>query len=290
MLLQTLINGLLLGGLYGVAAIGFSIVWGVMGIVNLAHGSFIMMGAYIAYLAFTYLGIDPYLSIPIAMVVMFVLGYALQAFLLNHVMRTSPLLSLALTFGVDLVLINIAVLLFTSDFRSVNAGYAGQSVEFMSALLPYDRLANFVIALLLAGAFYWFLKHTKLGFSILATALDRETVRLMGVNPTRIYSLTAGLGAALAGGAGCLASTLFPISPAMGTPFLAAAFVVTVLGGIGSIEGAVIGGVLFGLIQAFAAHFLGVSFQEIVAFVAFLVILVLRPQGLMGKKFFGKHA
>ncbi|GAA5235014.1 branched-chain amino acid ABC transporter permease [Verticiella sediminum] len=287
MLTQALINGLLLGGLYGVAAVGFSIVWGVMGIVNLAHGSFIMLGAYVAYFAFSELGIDPFMAIPAAMLLLFMMGYALQVVCLNRVMRTNPMLSLSLTFGLDLVLINVAMLLFTTDFRLVNTAYSGQALRFMDATVPYDRLATFSIAVLLAGLFFWFLRHTRPGYAILATALDRQTVPLMGINPSRVYALTAGLGAALAGGAGCLASMVFPISPTMGISFLGSAFVVTILGGVGSVEGAVIGGLLYGLVQSFASYFLGVSYQEVVAFSVFLAILVLRPQGLLGRQFYG---
>jgi branched-chain amino acid transport system permease protein len=197
------------------------------------------------------------------------------------------MLSLALTFGVELVLINLAVLLFTADYRLVAPSYAGRSIEVLSANIPINRLAVFCIAVALALVFFWFLRRTQYGSAILATALDRETVRLMGINPSNVYAVTAGLGAALAGAAGCMASMLFPISPTMGVSFLGASFVVTVLGGVGSVEGAVIGGILYGLIQSFASLYLGVSFQEIVAFSAFLAILVLRPQGLIGKRFFG---
>lgn len=287
MIAQTLINGLLLGGLYGVVAVGFSIVWGVLGIVNLTHGAFIMVGAYAAFFMFQHFGLDPFLAIPVAMVLLFVIGYLIQVTMLTRVMRTSPMLSMSLTFGLDLVFINIAILLFTSDYRMVNTGYAGETVEWLGRNLPYDRMATFGIAMLLAAAFYWFLQRTRPGFAILATALDRETVRLMGINPKRVYAMTAGLGAALAGGAGCLASMLFPISPTMGVPLLAAAFIVTVLGGVGSVEGAVLGGMLYGLVQSFASLLLGVAYQEVAAFCAFLLILVLRPQGLLGKRFFG---
>lgn len=290
MLGQTIVNGLLLGGLYGIASIGFSMVWGVMGIINLAHGSFIMVGAYVTYAAFTYFGIDPLISIPLSMLVLFVLGYAVQALLLNRLMRSSLLLSLVLTFGLDLVLVNVFLLIFSADLRSVNTAYSGQSLAFGNVLVPYVRLASFVLALALAGGFYLFLNRTKAGQAILATALDKEVARLMGINPYRVYALTAGAGAALAGAAGSLSSMLFPVSPSMGVTFIGSVFVITVLGGIGSIEGAILAGVLYGLIQAFAASFIGVNFQEIVAFGMFLLILVLRPQGLLGKRFYGEIA
>jgi branched-chain amino acid transport system permease protein len=290
MLGQTIINGLLLGGLYAISAIGFSMVWGVMGIINMAHGSLIMVGAYVTYFAFSALGIDPFLSLPLSMALLFVFGYGVQRILLNRLMRTSLLLSLVLTFGLDLVLVNIAQLIFSADLRSVNTFYTSRSFAVGPLLIPYVRLAVFLFALVLAGGFYAFLNRTKAGQAILATALDKETARLMGIDPLQVYALTAGAGAALAGAAGSLASMLFPISPSMGLSFIGSVFVITVLGGIGSIEGAVLAGLVYGLIQSFAASLLGVNYQEIVAFVIFLIILVLRPQGLLGKRFYGEAA
>jgi branched-chain amino acid transport system permease protein len=288
MLGQTIVNGLLLGGLYAIAALGFSMVWGVMGIINMAHGSFIMVGAYISYVAFTALGIDPFLSLPLSMATLFVLGYGVQRLLLNRLIRTSLLLSLVLTFGLDLILVNICMLIFSADLRSVNTFYTSRSFAAGPLLIPYVRLAVFLLALALAGVFYMFLNRTKAGQAILATALDKETARLMGIDPLQVYALTAGAGAALAGAAGSFASMLFPISPSMGLTFIGSVFVITVLGGIGSLEGAVLAGLVYGLIQAFAATLLGVNYQEIVAFVMFLLILVLRPQGLLGKRFYGE--
>jgi branched-chain amino acid transport system permease protein len=173
-------------------------VWGVMGVINMAHGSLIMVGAYITYASFTYLGIDPFLSIPLSMIGLFGLGYGVQALLLNRLMRTSLLLSLVLTFGLDLVLVNIFLLIFSPDLRSVNTGYSARALDLGGALVPYVRLAAFGLALALAGGFYLFLNRTRFGQAILATALDKEVARLMGINPYRYYALTAGAGAALA--------------------------------------------------------------------------------------------
>src|ERR1039458_2611812 len=288
LLAQSIINGLLLGGLYGVAAIGFSMVWGVMGIINLAHGAYIMIGAFVSYLLFTHAGVDPFVSIPAAMAVLFAVGYAVQAWILNPVMRTSLLLTLALTFGLDLVIVDGFNMIFSSNFRAVNTGYSSASIAVGDVLIPYVRLATFGIALILAVALYLFMNRTKAGQAILATALDRDVARLMGINPERVFALTAGAGAALAGGAGALASMLIPISPAMGQTFIGAVFVITVLGGVGNVPGAVVAGFLYGLIQSIASMTLGVSYQEIVAFSLFLAILIFRPQGLFGRRLFGE--
>lgn len=290
MLAQATVNGILLGGLYGLATVGFSMVWGVMGVINLAHTSFIMIGAYITYLLFERLGLDPLLSIPLSMAVLFGVGYAIQRTILNRVIRTSLLLSLVVTFGIELVITDGMILAFTSDVRSVNASYASTSIEVFGVLVPVVRLLAAGLSLLLGAGFYVFLRKTGAGQAILATALDREVSNLVGINPQRVFALTAGAGAALAGAAGSLSSMLFPISPGMGLSFLAAVFVITVLGGIGSVEGCIVAGFLYGLVQSWAAYFLGTSYQEIVAFALFLVVLVVRPQGLFGRAFFGEHA
>lgn len=289
MIAQTIVNGLLLGGIYGLATIGFSMVWGVMGIINLAHGAYIMIGAFIALIAFNQFGIDPFLAIPLAMFLLFVIGFVIQRFLLNSVLKTGLLLSLALTFGLNLILVDLFVLGFSSDLRSVRTSYASDAIELGGVLIPSVRLAAFVLALLLAWAFHFFLSRSKHGQAILATALDREIARVMGINPTMTYALTAGAGAALAGAAGCMAAVLFPVSPHLGNSFISAVFVITVLGGIGTLGGAIVAGLIFGLIQSIASAAWGVGTQEIVAFVFFLTALVLRPQGMFGRKYFGDN-
>jgi len=288
MIFQTFINGLLIGGIYGLATIGFSMVWGVMGIINLAHGAYIMLGAYVAYVVSDRFGIEPFLVVPLAMALLFVLGYAIQAAMLNRVLKTSLLLSLALTFGINLILVDLVVMGYTSDFRAVSTRYASAALEWGDAFVPLARLGACVFALALAWAFHEFLARTRSGQAILAAALDREVSRLMGINPSRVYAVTAGVGAALAGAAGVLSSMIFPVSPHMGNSFLGAVFVITVLGGIGSLGGAILAGFVYGLIQSFASAWLGVNYQEVVAFTVFLLILILRPQGLLGKKFFGE--
>lgn len=290
MLAQATVNGILLGGLYGLATVGFSMVWGVMGVINLAHTAFITLGAYLTYVLFERYGVDPLLSMPLAMAAMFVLGYGIQRLILNHVIRTSLLLSLVVTFGIELVLTDATVLVFTSDVRSVNASYASTSVAVFGTLVPLVRLLAAGLSLALGVGFFAFLRRASLGQAILATALDREMSNLMGINPQKVFALTAGAGAALAGAAGSLSSMLFPVSPTMGVSFLGAVFVITVLGGIGSVEGCIVAGFLYGLVQAWAAYWLGTSFQEIVAFAMFLGVLVVRPQGLFGRAFFGEHA
>ena len=290
MFVQATLNGLLLGGVYGIASVGFSMVWGMMGIINLAHTAFIMIGAYVTVLLYAGLGLDPLASIPAAMAVTFLLGYALQAFVLNRVLKTSLLLSLVVSFGVNLATIDLFSLVFSSDVRAVNVSYAQSSIEVAGQLLPVVRLIAAVLSVLLGVALYAVLRHSRMGQSILATALDREVSSLMGLDPMRVYAVTAGVAAALAGATGSIASMIFPVTPSMGTTFLGAAFVITVLGGVGSVEGCIVAGFLYGLTQSWAAYLLGPSTQDLVAFVLFLLVLVARPQGLFGRAFFGEHA
>src|SRR5262249_37660756 len=181
----------------------FSMVWGVMGVINLAHTAFITLGAYITYVLFERFGVDPLVALPVSMLAMFVLGYAIQRVILNRVIRTSLLLSLVVTFGIDLVLTDATVIAFTSDVRSVNASYASTSVAVFGTLVPVVRLLAAGLALGLGAGFFVFLRYASLGQAILATALDREMSNLMGIDPQRIFALTAGAGAALAGAAGC---------------------------------------------------------------------------------------
>ena len=290
MFLQATVNGLLLGGVYGIASVGFSMVWGVMGIINLAHTAFIMIGAYVTVLLYARFGIDPLATIPVSMLVTFALGYALQAVILNRILKVSLLLSLVVSFGVNLATVDLFSLIFTSDVRAVNVGYAQSSIEVLGRLVPVVRLIAAGLSVTLGIALYAVLRHTRVGQSILATALDREVSSLMGLDPLRVYATTAGVAGALAGATGTLASMMFPVTPTMGTTFLGAAFVITVLGGVGSVEGCIVAGFLYGLTQSWAAYFLGPSTQDLVAFCLFLLVLVARPQGLFGRAFFGEHA
>jgi branched-chain amino acid transport system permease protein len=191
------------------------------------------------------------------------------------------------TFGVDLAIVDLFRLMFSADLRAVNTPYAQSSISLFGVLIPLVRLVIAGFSLLLGGALALFLRLTNAGQSILATALDREVASLMGIDPRRVYALTAGVGAALAGSTGSLASMIFPVTPTMGGIFLGGAFVVTVLGGIGSVEGCIVGGFLYGLTQSLAAFWLGASYQNLVAFALFLLVLLVRPQGLFGRAFFG---
>lgn len=286
-LLQYIVNGLLIGGLYGLAAVGFSLVWGVMGLINLAHGSLIMVGAYVAFWVFSSFRIDPFVGIIPAMVVLFLLGYLTQRWLINPVLRSSLIMVMMLTFGVDLVLQNLGLWLFTADYRSITTTYSGAGLALGSVVIPYTRLLIGILAALLAGVVHLFLTRTRMGRAIQATAQNRDAAQLTGVPVQHIYALTFGVGAAVAGAAGAMVSTIQAISPSIGASFLTKAFVVTVLGGLGHVSGAVLGGLVLGLAESLGAASFGPGYSEATGFLLLVLILIVRPQGLFGRRIGG---
>lgn len=282
--LQILVNGLMLGGLYACIAVGFSLVWGVLNVINIMHGSFVVLGSYVAYFAYVHLGIHPFVSIVLAGGVLFVVGYLLQAGLINRVVGAPVLTTLVLTFGLDLLLNNGMLVAFSADYRTVRLEEPYGSALWGGVVVPLSRLYAMLLAVLLTGLLYLVLNRSKMGRAIVAVRMDREAAALMGVNVKRVYGLTFGLGALMAGAAGSLLSLIFPISPLAGTEYLGIAFVVCVLGGLGSIAGAIVGGLALGVIQSFGALFLGPEHGLTIAFVLLIVLLIFKPTGIMGRK------
>ncbi|HVI23256.1 MAG TPA: branched-chain amino acid ABC transporter permease [Myxococcales bacterium] len=280
---QILANGILLGGLYGLMALGMGLVWGVLNIVNLAHGAFIMMGGYAVYFLFTLAGIDPFLALPIAMVGMFLFGYLLQMFVLNLIVRSALLNTLLITFGFDVVLVYLAQFLFTADFRTINPTYSGSNVDLHGVTIPYSQAGAFLVAILLAGALYVFLDQTRTGRAIRATAQNLTAARLYGVNPRRIYGLTFGVGAALAGAAGGLFGVVSQITPYIGITLTAKSFVIAILGGLDKPLGVIVGGLVLGIAEAMTDLYLGSTYKDIISFGLLVLILVARPAQLVGR-------
>src|SRR6185436_13569334 len=236
--LQVVLSGILLGGLYACMAMGFSLIWGVTNLINLAHGTMIVMGAYITWLLVTHTGIDPFLTVPASAAILFVFGHAIQRLLLNRAMRTTLFMTLILTFGLDMVLININLALFTADVRSITVSYADRALQLGEIRLPWTRLAVFAIALALTLLLHLFLERTRMGHAIRATGQNARAAAVLGIDTRRVYAMTFGIGAALAGAAGSLVAVLYSFSPVVGGGFTMKAFVVVVLGGLGSVRGA----------------------------------------------------
>lgn len=281
---QILLNGLVLGGLYACIAVGFSLVWGVLNVINLVHGSFVVLGSYVAYFAYAYFGIHPFLSIIPAAAALFVLGYVMQRGLINRVVGAPVLTTLVLTFGLFLILNNLMLLAFTADYRTVQLENPLGSAFIAGLVVPLDRLFAMLLALGLTGLLYLVLIRSRMGRAIVSVRMDREAAALMGVNVERIYAVTFGIGALMAGAAGSLLSLIFPISPLNDAQFLSIAFVVCVLGGLGSIAGAMVGGLALGVIQSFGAWIIGPQHGLTVAFALLILLLVFKPTGIMGRR------
>jgi branched-chain amino acid transport system permease protein len=282
--LQILANGLVLGGLYACIAAGFSLVWGVLNVINILHGSFIVLGGYLAFFAYVKLGIHPFVSILIAAPVFFALGYALQRGVINRMIAAPVLLSLTLTFGLDLMLSNAMLAAFTADFKKLTLEPPLGVVSLGPVVMPVDRLAAMVLALALTGLLYLVLSRSRIGRAIVAVRMDREAAALMGVKVRDVYAITFGLGAAMAGASGPLLAMIFPISPLSGPVYLGKAFVICVLGGLGSVPGAMIGGLALGVVESFGALWFGPEHAITLSFTLLIVILLVRPEGLLGRK------
>jgi branched-chain amino acid transport system permease protein len=280
---QDLVNGLLAGGILAVVALGFSLVWGIMNIINLAHGAFVMVGAYITYVLFTSLHVDPFLSVPVSFALMFALGYLVQKYVINWVVRAPILTTFLLTFGLSLLVVNVALLIFSGDSRAVTPAYSGSNFTVAGVTVPYVKLWTLIAALAITGLMYAWLSRSKLGRAVRATAMDVGAAQLSGVRVAQVYAVVFGLGAGLAGAAGSLLSMSYSLNPSMGDPFIIKAFVVCVLGGLGSVEGALVGGLVYGVVESFGSQYIGSGYQDAVALVVLLIVLIVRPTGILGR-------
>jgi branched-chain amino acid transport system permease protein len=283
-IIQFVLDGLLVGGVYAAVGIGFALVWGIMNVINLAHGALIMLGAYVTFWLFRLGGVDPFLSIPVSMLVLFGLGWLIQRFLINSVIRAPMLMTFLMTFGLELIIVDLALNFFSADNRSVQTPYSGAHWEVGSIIIPQVHLYTLLIALALAVLLQLFLVRTRTGNAIQATSMDLDAARLVGIKIDRIYALTFALGAAAAGAAGSLISLNYSINPGAGEFYTPIAFVVCVLGGLGTINGALIGGLTFGVVQSLSQAFIGPAYQNAIAFGLLIVVLVLRPAGILGAK------
>lgn len=284
--LQATLYGLLQGGLLGLVAVGFSLVWGVMNIINLAHGAFVLIGAYVAWELNSDLGVDPLLGMVAAAAVLFVAGYAIQRLIINLVVNAPIYITLLLTFGIDLLLVNGLILVFSGNYRSIATGYASHGLELGAGVrLPVGRLLTFAVAVALTLALVALVTRTRTGLAIMATGMDRGAARLMGIRARHTYALTFGIAAALAGAAGAMVGTVDTFSPADAGRFTLFSFVVAVLGGLGNMYGALLGGLVLGLAEAWGGQYLPGTLVNAVAFGVLVIVLVVRPSGLVGRAY-----
>lgn len=282
--LQALVNGLLLGGFYAVMVLGFSVIWGVMGIINMAHGEYLMVGAYLGWGLFQLFGMDPFAALLVILPLMFLVGYLLQYLLLNRMVERPHLMALLITFGISIALSNLFKLLFTSDPRNVSVPYNG-SVEWLGITFPIVKSLIFGAALLIMLGLHLFLQRSRTGKSIRAAAQNRTAARIVGVDIHRTYAVTAGICIAVTAAAGAMLSPTQAIFPFMGPPFTLKAYTITALGGLGRIPGALMGGVVLGVTETMISRFvpgIGTNLGVAISFVLLVLILILRPQGLLG--------
>ncbi len=280
--LQALVSGLLRGGLYALVGIGMTLIMGVMKIINLAHGQLMMVSMYITYVCFTFLGIDPYVSLLICMPVLFLIGAVIQKYLLNPLIRVETILpenQVLMTVGIGMVLTEAIRFIFTSDYKSVKTSYSNATFFLGSISFSVPLLIDLVFVSLLTFALFWFLIKTDTGKSIRATAQDKDAAILMGVNSEKITYITFGIGSALVAAAGALLIPIYYLFPDIGGEFTRRAFVICILGGLGSTVGAIFGGITLGLAEAFGATYVAMEFEDVIGLVIFVIVLLFMPGG-----------
>lgn len=285
---QAIIDGLLLGGLYAAIAVGLSLAFGVMRMVNWAHGEFLMVSMYLASICITSLGMNPYLTILITGPVMFLVGYSLQKGVLNRIIQKDntrePRRVLLFTAGLGMVLSNGVTMIFSSDTQVAATKYSNASFNIGEFFFTVPRLVAFIIAITCTVALYIFLQKSETGRALRATSQNRSAAKLMGINEERIYAIAFGIGLALVGISASALIPFFPYSPSLGLTFGFKSFVIVVLGGKGSVPGALLGGLLVGVIEKVGGIFTTDSYAQALLFLLFVIILLLRPTGLLGKE------
>jgi branched-chain amino acid transport system permease protein len=281
---QAVVNGLLIGGIYTLVSIGVTLIFGVVKIVNFAQGEFVMIGMYISYWLATQSGIDPLLSLAVSMPALFLAGLGLQWLLIRRVLGLGDMPQIFLTFALSLLLINVALLLFTADYRTVHTSYADASIQIGPVYIGVARLIAFAVAMLLSAALELFLHATDLGKAMRAASQNPEVAMLMGINPDRMFGVAVGLSLALAGAAGSLIMPFYSVYPGVGQTFALMAFVAVVLGTLGSVKGALIAGLMMGIAESLGIQFIGADSGLIVVFAVLLLTLAIRPSGLFGGK------
>ncbi|HMF21646.1 MAG TPA: branched-chain amino acid ABC transporter permease [Pseudolabrys sp.] len=281
-LAQAVINGLLIGGIYALVSIGVTLIFGVIKIVNFAQGEFVMIGMYITFFLFTQFGIDPVVSLIVSMPALFVVGVLVQHFLIRRVLGLNDLPQIFLTFALSLLILNLALMLLTANYRTVHTWYSDEALHIGGLYIPVAKLIAFVLAMALSGALWVFLRATDLGKAMRAAAQKPEVAMLMGINPNRVFCVALGIALALAGAAGSLLMPFYPAYPMVGQVFVLMAFVAVVLGTLGNVVGALIASLMMGVAESLGIQFVGADSGLIVVFAMLLLTLAIRPSGLAG--------
>jgi branched-chain amino acid transport system permease protein len=279
---QAVVNGLLIGGIYALVSIGVTLIFGVVKIVNFAQGEFVMLGMYISFFLASRYGIDPLASLVVSMPALFIVGVLLQRFLIRRVLGLGDMPQIFLTFALSLLLVNVALLLFTANYRTVETPYTEMTIHLGPLYIAVAKLIAFAVAMLLSGVLWVFLHTTDLGKAMRAAAQNREVAMLMGINPDRVFCVAVGVALALAGAAGSLLMPFYPAYPLVGQVFVLMAFVAVVLGTLGNVTGALIASLMMGVAESLGIQFVGADSGLIVVFAMLLLTLAVRPSGLFG--------
>lgn len=279
---QSLVSGILTGSLYAMIGVGLTVIFGVMRIINMAHGDMVMLGMYGSFWAYTVLKIDPFISIILWFPAAFLLGFFIYRFLLKKIVPAGELNTLLYTAGLSLFVANLALFLWTGDYRTIKLDYAVMPLRPLGIAVPIPLAIAFGMAIIITAALYWFLVRTPTGRAIRATSQEPEAAALMGVDVDRMAVITFALGTALACGGGVLLAPSLYLYPTVGEILVAKCFVIVVLGGLGSVPGAIAGGVLLGLVESLGAVYVSVPYKDAIGFVIFLLVLLFRPSGLFG--------
>ncbi len=282
-LLAGVISGLLLGGLYAIAALGLSLVFGVMRLVNIVHGEFLVLAAYLNFSIASALGLDPLLAVLLIAPVMFLIGYVIQRWVLNPLMHRGGEPPLLAAFGLSIIAQNVMLLIWGADARTLTTSYSNLGVSLFGVRVPLMYLIAFVLAIILIAAVQLFISHSYLGKAIRAATQDPSTAQVMGINPRTIYTFTYGIGAAIATLGGTLIGLIFSFTPASGLTWLLKGFVVVVMGGMGSIVGILAAGGILGIAEGIGGAIAGTGYRDMIGFLIFLIVLVFWPRGLFGK-------
>jgi branched-chain amino acid transport system permease protein len=279
---QSIVSGILTGSLYAMIGVGLTVIFGVMRIINMAHGDMVMFGMYGAFLSITFLKIDPFLSIILWIPIAFLVGVFIYRFLLKKIVPAGELNTLLYTAGLSLFIANFVLFVAKGDYRTIKLKYAIMPLRPFGIAVPIPLAIAFGMAILITIALYWFLVRTDTGRAIRATSQEPEAAALMGVNVDRMAVITFGLGTALACGGGVLLAPSLYLYPTVGEILVAKCFVIVVLGGLGSVPGAIAGGLLLGVVESFGAVYVSVPYKDAIGFVIFLLVLLFRPTGLFG--------
>lgn len=280
---QIIANGILMGFIYALVAVGLTLTWGVMDIINFAHGEFLMISMYTAFWMFSLFAIDPLVALPVCIAVIFVLGVLTYSGIIKRVINAPGLTALLATFGFSMFLKNLAQYLWTPNYRYINDAFvSGKSIALGSIVIGMPQIVAALASIILTIVIMAFMDRTRTGKAIQATALNKNTALLMGINTGKMYAITFGLSGACVGAAGALMATFFPIYPASGALYSVIAFVIVALGGFGNIKGALFGGLIIGLTEALGGFFLGTQFKYALVFLIYLLVIQVRPKGLFG--------